>query len=123
MTGPDGEQDLSSRPIRVLLVDDHQMYGSSLAFVLDSESDLRTVGVARHVAEALAMTASNKPDVVLLDQRLPDGNGVDAIGALLEASPGVQIVMLTASTSDQVLLSAMEAGASGFIDSSRPLPE
>jgi DNA-binding NarL/FixJ family response regulator len=123
MTGADAEREASSQPIRVLLVDDHQMFGTSLAFVLDNEPDLRTVGVARTVAEAVRMTASNLPDVVLLDQRLPDGNGVDAIGPLLEASPGVQIVMLTATTSDQVLLSAMEAGASGFIDKSRSLAE
>jgi DNA-binding NarL/FixJ family response regulator len=119
----DADADPAVRPIRVLLVDDHQIFGSSLAFVLDNEPDLRTVGVAKTVAEAVQMTASNRPDVVLLDQRLPDGTGVDAIGPLLEASPGVQIVMLTASTSDHVLLSAMEAGASGFIDKSRTLAE
>jgi DNA-binding NarL/FixJ family response regulator len=121
MTGP--ATDAAARPIRVLLVDDHQIFGSSLAFVLDNEPDLRTVGVAGTVADAVSMTASNRPDVVLLDQRLPDGTGVEAIGPLLEANPDVQIVMLTASTSDQVLVSAMEAGASGFIDKSRSLGE
>jgi DNA-binding NarL/FixJ family response regulator len=117
--GPDGP----SPPIRILLVDDHQVFGSSLAFVLDSEPDMETVGVAGTVAAALSLAAATRPDVVLLDHRLPDGDGVDAIGPLQEAQPTLQIVMLTASTSDRVLIAAMEAGASGFIDKSRNLAE
>jgi two-component system response regulator DevR len=116
-------EDAPDAPIRVLLVDDHQVFGSSLAFVLDTEPDMQTVGVAGTVAAALSMAAATRPDVVLLDHRLPDGDGVGAIAPLLDAQPTLQIVMLTASTSDRVLIAAMEAGASGFIDKSRSLAE
>lgn len=113
----------AERPIRVLLVDDHQVFASSLAFVLDNEPDLRVVGVATSIRAALDLAASSAPEVILLDYRLPDGNGVSAIAPLLAAEPRAQIVMLTASTSEQVLLAAVEAGAAGFIDKSRGLGE
>ena len=108
-------------PIRVLLVDDHAMFASSLAYVLDSEPDLRVVGTAPTARAALDRAAALLPDVVLLDHRLPDGDGIDLIGPLLAVSPAPKVVMLTASTSDHVLISAIEAGAAGFIDKSRDL--
>ncbi len=110
-------------PIRVLIVDDHEVLGSSLAAVLDSESDMRTVGVAKTIAAGLSMTAANSPDVILLDHRLPDGEGVSAIGAL-RALPGrAQVVVLTATTSESVLVAAMEAGAAGFVSKSHSLAQ
>ena len=117
-----GDDDAAaSAPIRVLLVDDHAMFASSLAYVLDSEPDLRVVGTAPTARAALERAAALLPDVVLLDHRLPDGDGVDLIGPLLAVSPAPQVVMLTASTSDHILISAIEAGAAGFIDKSRDL--
>lgn len=113
----------SAAPIRVLIVDDHQVFGSSLAFVLDSEPDLRVVGVAGTGRAALQVAAAEAADVVLLDQRLPDGDGVDLIERLLALRADMQVVMLTAATSDQVLLSAIEHGAAGFIDKSRSLAD
>lgn len=110
-------------PLRVLIVDDHEVFGSSLAFVLDAEGDMRTVGVAKTVAAALSMAAANAPHVVLLDHRLPDGDGVGAIGALLELPGPPQVVVLTATTSEAVLVAALEAGAAGFLDKSRSLAE
>ena len=108
-------------PIRVLLVDDHAMFASSLAFVLDAEPDIRVIDTAATAQAALEKCAATHPDVVLLDHRLPDGDGVGLIKPLLENRPSPQIVMLTASTSDHTLISAIEAGASGFIDKSRDL--
>ncbi len=108
-------------PIRVLLVDDHAMFASSLAYVLDSEPDLRVVGTAPTARAALDRAAALLPDVVLLDHRLPDGDGVDLVAPLLAVSPAPKVVMLTASTSDHILISAIEAGAAGFIDKSRDL--
>lgn len=97
------------------------MFASSLAFVLDAEPDLKVVGTAATARAALAKAAALLPDVVLLDHRLPDGNGVDLIAPLLATAPAPQVVMLTASTSDHILISAIEAGAAGFIDKSRDL--
>lgn len=118
---PVEEAGSSAAPIRVLLVDDHAMFASSLAYVLDAEPDLRVVGTAPTARAALERAAALLPDVVLLDHRLPDGDGIDLIAPLLAAAPAPQVVMLTASTSDHILISAIEAGAAGFIDKSRQL--
>lgn len=111
------------RPVRVLIVDDHEVLGTSLAAVLEQEPDIVPVGLAGSIRAATEMLASSAPDVVLLDNRLPDGEGVSAIGLLHEQRPGVQVVMLTASTSDHVLAAAMEAGAAGFVAKTRSLDE
>jgi DNA-binding NarL/FixJ family response regulator len=110
-------------PIRVLIVDDHEMFGSSLGMALQQEPDIRVVGIATTGAMALQMARSEAPDVVLLDQRLPDTEGVSLIGPILAVRPTAQAVMVTASTSDQTLISAIEAGAAGFVDKSRSLEE
>ena len=109
--------------VRVLIVDDHQMFASSLAHALGAEDDLRVVGVASSLEGARASTRSSAPDVVLLDHRLPDGDGVGAISALRELRPSVHVVMLTATTSDRVLVAALEAGAAGFIAKTQPLED
>lgn len=109
--------------IRVLIVDDHEVLSSSLALVVDAEADLESVGVARDLAQARARIVDRAPDVVLLDRRLPDGDGIDALAALRALSPDVKIVVLTASDSDQVLVHAIEAGASGFLSKTRGLSE
>ena len=91
------------------------MFAASLAHALESEPDLLVVGQATSVAEAQNLVASTAPDVVLLDHRLPDGDGVGAIAGLHRIRPSAQIVVLTATASDRVLVAAMEAGAAGFI--------
>jgi len=109
--------------IRVLVVDDHQVLADSLVRVLGAEEDIEPVGVAPTLARAMAMVAEHRLDVVLLDHALPDGEGADAVRPLLDAHPGLQVVMLTASTSDRVLGAALEAGAAGFISKSSGLDE
>jgi DNA-binding NarL/FixJ family response regulator len=111
------------RPVRVLIVDDHEVFATSLSMVLEQEPDIVPVGLAGSIRAAAELLASATPDVVLLDNRLPDGEGVAAIRALREQRPGVQVVMLTASTSDHVLAAAMEAGAAGFVAKTRSLDE
>ena len=110
-------------PVRVLIVDDHEVLASSLAMVLDAEPDLRSVGVAGTLEKARAMVVSAAPDVILLDHRLPDGDGVASIGELRRLRPSAQVVVLTASAADHVLVAAIEAGASGFVSKSRSLDE
>jgi DNA-binding NarL/FixJ family response regulator len=113
----------SSRPIRVLIVDDHEMLASSLAMVLDAEGDITSVGVATTLAQARSLIGTTHPDVLLLDHRMPDGDGVAAISGLRALRPSVGVVVLTASSADHVLLAAIEAGASGFLSKTRSVDE
>ena len=110
-------------PIRVLIVDDHDVFASSLAQVLALEPDLLTVGTAHSITEARTLIPHALPDVVLMDHRLPDGDGVEAIVELKLLRQATKYVVLTASTADHVLVSAIEAGASGFLSKSRSLDE
>jgi DNA-binding NarL/FixJ family response regulator len=120
---PDESDGPAPGPVRVLVVDDHQMFASSLAHALQSEPDLLVVGQATSISEAQQLVASAAPDVVLLDHRLPDGDGVSAIAELRGIRSSAQIVMLTAATSDRVLVAAMEAGAAGFIAKTQRLDD
>jgi DNA-binding NarL/FixJ family response regulator len=109
--------------VRVLIVDDHEVLASSLAQVLDHEPDITSVGVAGSIARARVMIPATTPDVLLLDHRLPDGDGVASIGELRALRASMKVVVLTASGADHVLLAAMEAGASGFLSKTRGLQE
>lgn len=99
----------------VLLVDDHDVLAESLTMLLDSQTGLDVVGTADTLARAEELVARLRPDVVLLDVTLPDGDGIARIPALLAAHPATRIVVLTGTTGDRTLLSAVEAGATGFV--------
>jgi DNA-binding NarL/FixJ family response regulator len=109
--------------VRVLIVDDHDVLGSALAHALGYQDDIIAVGVAGSLARAKELIPTTAPDVILLDHRLPDGNGVDAIGDLRALRPSVAVVVLTASPAEQVMLGAIQAGASGFLSKTRSLAE
>lgn len=119
----DGRAGGVAPPIRVLIVDDHEILAASLARVLDDEHDMVSAGLAKDLAQARARVKTGAPDVVLLDRRLPDGDGVDAIPELLAIRPNMSIVVLTASPADDVLIRAIEAGAAGFVSKTRGLAE
>lgn len=123
--GPDDPRDelSSSQPIRVLIVDDHEVMAASLAKVLDDEPDVVSVGLASNLAQARARVKSSSPDVLVLDRRLPDGDGVDAIRDLKALRPSMNVLVLTGSSSDDVLVRALEAGAAGFLSKPRSLAE
>jgi DNA-binding NarL/FixJ family response regulator len=128
VTEPGATRDLPSaeeagRPVRVLVVDDHEVLAASLALVLADQPGLAVAGVAGTLAQARSLMATASPDVVLLDHRLPDGDGVDAISELLALRPGAAVVVLTASAGDAVLIAAIEAGAAGFLSKTRSLAE
>jgi two-component system, NarL family, response regulator DevR len=114
---------LPSPPIRVLVVDDHEILAASVAQVLGQEDDLLPVGTATSLAEARTLITQALPDVVLLDHRLPDGDGIAAIPELKALHPRAAYVVLTASTADHVLVAAIEAGATGFLSKTRSLDE
>lgn len=109
--------------VRVLIVDDHEVLASSLAHVLDSEPDLLSVGVAGSIERAAALIRTTAPDVLLLDHRLPDGDGVAAIGRLRELRPPMAVIILTASPAEHLMVAAVEAGVAGFLSKTRSLGE
>ncbi len=109
--------------VRVLIVEDHEVLSTSLAMVLDAQPDLLTVGKAGTLAEARRAVVETAPDVVLLDHQLPDGDGVASIEELRALRAGIAFVVLTASTSDSVLVAAVQAGASGFVSKTRGVVE
>jgi DNA-binding NarL/FixJ family response regulator len=119
----DISEERRDRPVRVLIVDDHEVLTSSLAMALDEQPDLKTVAVAANLKDASGLMRTSTPDVVLLDHRLPDGDGVKAIPELQSLRPSAGIVVLTASASESVLLAAIEAGAAGFVSKTRGLDE
>lgn len=105
----------------VLLVDDHPVVREGLRGMIDAEDDLTVVGEAGSGAEAVVMAESLHPDVILMDLRMPDVDGVTATERILAALPGTRIVVVTTYESDTDILRAVEAGAAGYLlkDASR----
>jgi DNA-binding NarL/FixJ family response regulator len=101
--------------IRILLVDDHPVVRHGLRGMLESELDLTVVGEASSGDEGVRRAAELRPDLVLMDLRMPDGDGVQATGRILAQTPGVRVVVLTTYESDRDILRAIEAGAGGFL--------
>ena len=100
---------------RVLVVEDHAALGEALLFAFSFEAGVEVVGLAPTVAAAVEMVASSRPDVVLMDVRLPDGNGIEATSRVLEVHPGAAVVVLTAHADPLFALRAADAGAAGFV--------
>ncbi|MGP4019278.1 response regulator transcription factor [Saccharopolyspora sp. 5N708] len=101
--------------IRVFLVDDHEVVRVGLADLLDAEHDLEVIGQACTVREALARVPALRPDVAVLDVRLPDGNGIELCRELRSSVPGLNCLMLTSFPDEQATLDAMLAGAAGYV--------
>lgn len=108
---------------RLLIVDDHDMFAESLRFALSAEEGLEIIGTVATLADARRQVAASRPDIVLLDHRLPDGLGVEAIGELKDLHPKVQVVVLTGAADDAMLVRATELGCAGFILKTSPLDE
>ncbi|MGY4099910.1 response regulator transcription factor [Nocardia sp. R16R-3T] len=99
----------------VFLVDDHQIVRRGVKDLIDTESDLEVVGEAGTVSQALARIPALRPDVAVLDVRLPDGNGIELCRELLDQHPGLRCLILTSFTDEQAMLDAILAGASGYV--------
>ncbi|MER7015605.1 response regulator transcription factor [Saccharopolyspora sp. NPDC000359] len=99
----------------VFLVDDHEVVRLGLVDLLEAEQDLVVVGQAASAGEALARIPAIRPDVAVLDVRLPDGNGVELCRELRSRQPSLQVLMLTSFTDKQATLDAMLAGAAGYV--------
>ncbi|MCV7289821.1 response regulator transcription factor [Mycolicibacterium wolinskyi] len=105
----------------VLLVDDHPVVREGLRGMIDAEDDLEVIGEAASGAEAITMAESLRPDVVLMDLRMPGVDGVAATERILASSASTRVVVLTTYESDADILRAVEAGAAGYLlkDASR----
>ena len=101
--------------ISVFLVDDHEMVRRGVADLLEREPDIEVVGEADSAKHALGRILATKPDVALLDVRLPDGNGIDVCREILAALPGTRCLMLTGYDDEEALYAAILAGAAGYV--------
>jgi DNA-binding NarL/FixJ family response regulator len=102
-------------PIRLLVVEDHAALGEALLVAFGFEAGIEPIGVAPTVVRALEMVKADRPDVVLMDVRLPDGSGLDAAAQVVSLRPGTAVVIMTAHADHQTALQAADAGAAGFI--------
>jgi two-component system, NarL family, response regulator DevR len=101
--------------VRVFLLDDHEIVRRGVKELLETEGDLEVVGEAGTAAEALARIPPTRPDVAVLDVRLPDGDGVQVCREIRSAHPEIQCLMLTSFADDEALFQAIMAGASGYV--------
>ena len=106
--------------IRVLVVDDHPVVRMGLGSMLGSQNGITVVGMVASGGEALTSLPKLRPDVVLMDLRMPEMDGVDAIVALRAAEPAVKILVLTNYQMDEDVFNALQAGALGYLVKSAP---
>ncbi len=102
-------------PLRLLVVDDHEVVRQGLVALLDRRAGFEVVAQAGTVREAIAEAARFEPDVVIMDVRLPDGTGIEACREIRAARPETRVVMLTSYPDEEAVLSAIIAGASGYL--------
>jgi two-component system response regulator DevR len=105
----------SEGPIRVYLLDDHEMVRRGLKQLFEAHDDIEVVGESGSAVEAEAQIAALRPDVAVLDGRLPDGSGVEVCRAVRSVDPAIRAIILTSYDDDEALFSAIMAGASGYI--------
>jgi DNA-binding NarL/FixJ family response regulator len=109
--------------IRVVVADDHPIVRSGIVGLLSSADDIDVVGEAGDGAEAVSLATQLSPDVVLMDLRMPGLGGAEATAQLVAARPDVRVVILTTYESDENILAAIEAGASGYLLKAAPQEE
>jgi len=99
----------------ILIVDDHPIMRFGIAAIVNAQNDMEVVGQAGTRAEAVRLFRERRPDAVLIDLRLPDGSGVDAIRSIRELAPTARIVVLTTYEGDEDIHQALSAGATGYL--------
>ena len=104
-----------SRPLTLLIVDDHEVVRQGLAALLGRRAEFHVVAEAGTVAEAVAAARKFRPDLVVMDVRLPDGSGIEACREIRAEMPDTHVVMLTSYPDEDAVLSAIIAGASGYL--------
>jgi DNA-binding NarL/FixJ family response regulator len=106
---------LSPETIRVLIVDDHPIVHDGVSAILRAETDIHVIGSAETIAQALDLIKSRAPDVVLLDLRLGDSDGLAGVERIMVERPGLAVIMFTAFDADEYVFGAIRAGAKGYV--------
>jgi DNA-binding NarL/FixJ family response regulator len=106
---------MADQPIRVMIVDDHEVVRSGVRSLLESADDVVVAGEAGGVRESVEVAASVRPDVVIMDVRLVDGSGIEACREIRAARPETKVIMLTSFADDEALFASIMAGASGYV--------
>ncbi len=101
--------------MRIIIVDDHNLFREGLAAILRQEADIEVAGLVGTVQEAVDAAQALKPEIVLMDFSLPDGTGADATRLILQDNPACKVVFLTMSEKDEDLLVAIRSGAVGYL--------
>ncbi|MGM1017210.1 MAG: response regulator [Actinomycetota bacterium] len=109
--------------IRILVADDHPVVRSGIVGLLALDEGLEVVGEAQDGIEAVALAQRLRPDVVLMDLRMPGMSGAEATAAIIDAAPDIRVLVLTTYESDDDILGAIEAGASGYLLKASPHQE
>ncbi len=106
---------IEARPLRLLVVDDHEVVRQGLVSLLERREHFQVVAEAGTAAEAVEMARKFEPDLVVMDVRLPDGSGIEACREIRSEFPNTKVVILTSYTDEEAVLSAIIAGASGYL--------
>ena len=109
------ENPAPSAPIRVFLLDDHEIVRRGIKELLESEGDIEVVGESGLAQEAARRIPALRPDVAILDGRLPDGSGIDVCRDIRSQDPSIKAVILTSYDDDEALFAAIMAGAAGYV--------
>ena len=119
----DPQADGADQSTRVLIVEDHRVVAEGLSALINDQADMKVVGNVGTLAECEPAAAELKPDVVLLDFRLPDGTGADAAAAIRGIRPAAKMIFLTREDTDAARFAAVQSGASAFLHKSRAAAE
>lgn len=103
------------KKLKVMLVDDHEVVRQGLRSLIESEEDLEVVAEASSGKQAVDTARTSSPDVVVMDIRMPDGDGVTACREIRDLNPEIQVIMLTSFSDDEALFNSIMAGAAGFV--------
>ncbi|MBT1178238.1 response regulator [Bifidobacterium vespertilionis] len=104
-----------TQTIRVVIADDQELVRAGFGMVINSQADMQVVGQARDGAEAVALAEQSRPDVVLMDVRMPGMDGLEATGRITALDEGIRVIILTTFDLDEYVMAAINAGASGFL--------
>ena len=104
-----------AEPVKIMLVDDHEVVRMGIRTLLERRAGFTVVGEAGTAAEAVSVARESQPDVIVMDVRLPDGNGVEATREIRGERPDTKVIMLTSYADDEAIYGSIMAGASGYL--------